>query len=63
MRAILFIDGRRIGEITYNHPVDNGKTIPIPTASEEYDSEAAIMITDDDGNRWLGQMKLRRDRG
>ena len=61
MRATVYIDGRKMGSFDYEHPVEDGKTIPIPTASDEYDSEATIAVHDGDGSVWMGTTKLLRD--
>jgi hypothetical protein len=63
VRATVYIDCRRMGSFEYEHPVEDGRTIPIPTASEEYESEVVVAVHDGDGKVWMGKAKLTRDGG
>ncbi len=62
MKAALYLDGRRVGEdLVFEQPKnDRGETVQLPTMSDEFESEAAILIRDDDGNGWFGRTKLQR---
>lgn len=61
MKAILYINGYRIGEITYDHPKDHhGKTVVLPSADGP--DVAQVVIRDEGSERdWITeQAKIRK---
>jgi hypothetical protein len=51
MRAAVYINGRLVGEVLYDHPTDEGVVVPLPSA--KHMNEITVLVTDDDGHGWF----------
>jgi len=61
VKARLFINGFFLGEITYEHPKLNGKTVVLPEKEPRSAGQVQVLISDEENrNHWIACQTLER---